>query len=705
MNTTRRQLRTITIGAGIALTLALLTLPAYADGSDSGATVLGPFDLTDGHGLKISQYQLSIDEGGTFSPLQLIYASALTFTWDVYRFCIGFIAYLVDWATTFTWVSWITRPMHAAEQALRDQVLAPLQLTSISQAGVMGLLLVLAGATAAFHMLRGRPGRGLVEVLSSGAAAALAVGLFSSPVLLFAGDGTSLAMPLQVAQRTGVELSNTVTGSGAAPSSDTSGERPAPADGAGTMITDTFIRPVHQIFNYGQVIDLHSLECAQAYDKVLKAGPYDDGAQEVRQAVGRCDKALKTYADDDSWSRLIGLGIYGFTAAVLGVLVLVFVVLLMMAVLTLTWASLKLLVHAPMAILPGDSRGPGLRDLVDVLTSLVFLVAHLVLLSILIRLIRGVLTATETVPLQIRFVGVDLLLLAATGLLIASHINQRRGARSMAQRLRDRLKMAARKERPSLTSKATRWLTQPSYGATYGQLSNGVRRSEGGRSSGMRRLNRLTASNGYQIAAAAGRLGATTVTGGASIAVGAAARTATTAAVIGRTTSRATQAGYRAIQTGARTHHGVRHGAQRATTGNERADRALEHTARAHNYIQHHTAQAAATSTTRAILATGPRPRRTADPTSSTYSAVRPEHTSPTARTRPSAPATASASASARSSVRTATSRLRLARPAPQSRPFPPSSGASRPTPAVTPPAVAPPSPSPSTRSPRRRRS
>lgn len=702
MNTTHRQLRTITIGAGIALTLALLTLPAHADDSDSGATVLGPFDLTDGHGLKISQYQLSIDEGGTFSPLQMIYATALTFTWDIYRFCIGFIAYLVDWATTFTWVSWITGPMHAAEQALRDQVLAPLQLTSISQGGVMGLLLVLAGATAAFHMLKGRPGRGLVEVLSSGAAAALAVGLFSSPVLLFAGDGTSLAMPLQVAQRTGVELSNTVTGSGATPSPDTSGESPAPADGAGTMITDTFIRPVHQIFNYGQVIDLHSPECAQVYDKVLKAGPNDDGAEEVRQAVGRCDKTLKTYADDDSWSRLIGLGIYGFTAAVLGVLVLVFVVLLMMAVLTLTWASLKLLVHAPMAILPGDSRGPGLRDLVDVLTSLVFLVTHLVLLSILIRLIRGVLTATETVPLQIRFVGIDLLLLAATGLLIASHINQRRGARSMAQRLRDRLKLAARNDRPSLASKATRWLTQPSYGATYGQLSNGMRRSEGGRSSGMRRLNRLTASNGYQLAAAAGRLGAGTVTGGASIAATTAVRTATTAAVIGRTTSRATQAGYRAIQTGARTHKAVQYGAQRATTGSQRADRALEHSARAHNYIHHHTKRAAATTTTRAVLATGLRPRSTGDPAPGTYSAAAPEHTTSTARTRPSAPATAPASA--RPSVRPATSRLRLARPAPQSRPFPPPSRESRPTPAApTPPVVAP--RPPSTPSPRRRKS
>lgn len=609
MNTPRRQLRIIAIGAALALTAALLITPAYADGGSSGAAALGPFDLTDSHAIKVSQYQLSLDDGGAFSPLQTVFYSVLSFTWDSYRFWVGFIAYVVDWATSLTWVSWITGPMHAAEQSIREQVLQPLNLTSISQTGVMGLLLILAGAAAAVHMLKGATGRGLVEALSSAAAAALAVGLLSSPVLLFAGDGTDLAMPLRVAQRTGVELSNVVTGGGVSNGNSTSATEVNAGDGvggAGTMITETLIRPVHQMFNYGEVLDVHATPCVGVYDNVLKAGPYKDGADEARDAVGDCDKALKTYADDSSWTRLIGLGIYGFTAAVLGVLVLVFVVLLMMAVLTLTWASLKLLIHAPMAILPGDSRGPGLRDLVDVLSSLISLVAHLVLLSVVVRLIRGILTATATVPLQVRFVGIDLLLLASTGLLIASHINQRRGAKSFAQRLRDRLKMSAGKERSRFAAKAGQWLAQPSYGATYGQLGGGMRRPGGG-GGGIRTLNRVTASNGFRMAATAGRLGAGAVTGGSALVVASAVQTGHAAAVTGLAAGRASQAGYRVLQTGYRVHDSLRHGAQRATTGRERIDRVLAHTARAHNYVEAETKRAAVRTATQVVTTAGPR--------------------------------------------------------------------------------------------------
>ena len=615
MITPRRQLRILAIGAGLALTLPLLIDPAYADGGTTAAA-LGPFDLTDGRGIKISQYQLSIDQGGPLSPLQTIFYLALTITWDAYRFWIALIAYTVDWATRLTWVSWITGPMHAAEQSLRTQVLEPLNLTTISQTGVMGLLLVLAGAAAGVHLFKGHTSRGLIEVLSSSAAAALSVGLLSSPVLLFAGDGTNLATPLRVAQATGVELSNVVTGGGVsgapltATPTTTDGDGPG---GAGTMITDTFIRPVHQMFNYGLVIEVDNTGCIATYDKTRKAGPYDGGADEARTAVGGCDQELKEYADDTSWTRLIGLGIYGFTAATLGVLVLVFVTLLMMSVLTLTWASLKLLIHAPMAILPGDSRGPGLRDLVDILTSLIFLVAHLVLLSVLIRLIRGALSATSTVPLQVRFVGVDLLILASTAVLVASHINQRRGARSIAQRLRDRLKLTSGKERPSIAAKAGRWLVQPSYGATYGQLSGSAMRRPG---SSARRLNRITASNGVQIASLAGRLSAGAATAGAGLALVAATQTSHAAATT-----------VRGIRTGYRVHDGLKQGAQRATTGNERANRLLEHSARAHNLIENRTKQAAARTTTRTVLLGGPHRRSAADEPSPGQFAHQPSRT------------------------------------------------------------------------------
>ena len=326
--------------AGIGLLVVIATLTGVAYGDDSTAAVLGPFDVADSRGLRISQYQLSIDAGmiGTSKSIQ---ALALTFTWDAYRMFIGFIAYVVDWAVGMSWVTWITGPINTAATAIHDNLLAALHMDRLGMAGLMGLLLTLAGTVSAVHLFRGRTGRGFAEVIVSASVAAATVGVLAAPVVWFAGTGTEPAAPLRVAQRVGLEVSNLILRGSMSDASIEStiapGQKPVAETvqpvKTGSLLVDTFVRPVHQLVNYGSVIDTTDQKCVSAYDTALKAGPYDDDAKQARTAVGDCNHKLQDYAESAAWTRVLGLNLYVVTAGWLGVVVLVFVVLLAIAVL------------------------------------------------------------------------------------------------------------------------------------------------------------------------------------------------------------------------------------------------------------------------------------------------------------------------------------------------------------------------------------
>lgn len=594
---------------GAAVLVGTLTGVAFADGGNPSA--FGPFDIKDSHGILVSQYQLSIDQGGVTSPLKATTAFFELGAWDTWLVAISFIAWLVDWILGLGWVTWISGPVSGLQQDFRDKLLTPLHLSSVSTQGAMGLFFAIAGTVGGFYLFRGRRGRALGEWIGSALAAVVAVGILAAPVTLFMGDQNSAAKPLQDAQRVGSDLANLAAGNKLSDNTiDTGDVAPPTPPKFGSLIVDTFVRPVHQQLNYGTVIDTDHKECVSDYDNALKKGPYTDDASEQRDALKVCDQGkLKEYAENTNWLPLIGLSqTFLFTGALLLVVLLIFSGLIVLAVVMLGWTSIKILIHAPLAILPGDTKMPLIRDLIDIGTSLLYIVTGIPLLAAAIQVMKKILASTSGVPIQVRFTGVGLIMMCTGVLVVANYVSHRRTGRSLTKRIRDKLNS---KDRQSIGDRVRDWAGKPAGISRMSAASLGFATApsvvRGGaahpasvsrtRSALGRVAERAVSSNGAQLA-----LGAAGVaTGGTGLLVRGATKTATTAAVTGyragkaapkasrkaiiairdapgRTADRASQARqtYKAFR---------RVGGSRATTGNETRDQLLRRTAQAHNMV------------------------------------------------------------------------------------------------------------------------
>ena len=558
----------------LGLTTALLTVPAWADGGAStGALHL--FDATDSHGIKISQYELSLGGGGLldFDPVNTGLNWMLSLVWDEYRWVIGLLAYLLDWTLNMSWVTWITGPLNDAATHLHAAVLEPLGATRFGQNGVIALFCMIAGVVGGVAVLRGRAG-GWVTMLTSACVSAIAVGLLATPVLTFAGNGDQVAEPLRIAARAGVELGNAATAGriSKAPTDDDT----APASGSGRILVDTFVRPVHQALNYGASIDVDDKKCVAVYDKTLKAGPYGADESTARDAIGGCNKAYGTYADkpDNSW--VFALNVFVVGALLLGLLVAVFVVLLWFAVILLAWSSLRAMFHAVWAIMPGNSRGPLIRDLCDILVSLVYVALGTALLSVLMAMIKKVLQANAKLPIFAQFIALDLTLIACIALVVVNYVQHRRGARTMFQSIADRFRQTSK---PLLGERLGGWLKQPSPGsAPY------MRDASGALVPGLNQgaVKRVLGSNAGRIGLAGATVALAATTGGASVA----GKGVMLAGKGGIAAGKGTHQGYEAARKIQRTYQAVHQGASRATTGNARADTVLHATSRAHHHLQ-----------------------------------------------------------------------------------------------------------------------
>ena len=557
----------------IGLTTALLTAPAWADGGTSSG-VLHLFDATDSHGIRVSQYELSTGGGGLldFDPVATGLNWILGLVWDMYRWWVALLAYLLDWTINMSWVTWITGPLNDAATHLRSTVLEPLGGTRFGQQGVIALFCMVAGVLGGLAVLRGRAG-GWATMLISAVASAVAVGALATPVLTFAGDGTQAAEPLRYAARAGVELGNAAT-SGKVVDAPLDGD--SPASESGKILIDTFIRPVHQALNYGASIDLDDKDCVGAYDKALKAGPYGADDSTARDAVGGCNKKLGDYADkpDNSW--IFALNVFAIGALLLGLLIGVFVVLLWFAVIVLAWSSLRAMFHALWAIMPGNSRGPLLRDLCDILVSLVYVALGTALLSVLMAMIKKVLQANDTLPIFAQFLALDLMLIACIILVVINYVQHRRGAKTMFRSIADRFRQTSR---APLGEKLGGWLKQPSPGSTmFTRDSSGAVVPALGQGP----IKRVLTSNAGRIGVGGATLALAATTGGASLA-GKGVVLAGRSSIVA---SKGAYQGYQAARTIQRTYSAVHQGAARATTGSPRVDAALRGTSRAHQHVQ-----------------------------------------------------------------------------------------------------------------------
>ena len=570
----------------LLLLAAGTTLAAVAAPKGGGLGAFAVFDTTDSRGIRVSQYELSIDTGLIINPLKIWLSQRLLTGWDVYRYSVGLMAYIVDWTISMSWLSVITAPLQDAATQIRNHVISP--------SGLAGLMLLLSAAVGGVRMVFGRLGAGLWDIVSALVVASAVSLLLVSPVSAVTGD------PLTKVRNTGVAIAAMIDNGGVLASTDINDSDAEAKLAAGPVLIDSLVRPAHGLVNYG-VNFTDDQKCTPTYDQALKAGPYwDPEAAKQREAVAGCDKTLGAYADNAIYTASLGMSVFLGTAFLVGGLILTASALMFIAVMMLAWNLLKLVITGVIGIGPGDTRGPLIRNACQAAASLIYVGVSVVVLAVILVLIKRSFSAADTAPM-VRFLLADVVIIAGLVVVAQTWMAHRRGADSWAEKLMTRMKQTAPK--PTIGAKVGSWLKAPAGGEAgkYGDFAGaGAGGGWGGSSSrgmGVGRMMRpITHSNAFQLAKFAGFAAAT---GGAGAVTGAAA------------TVRGTAQGAQLVARGARTAHdvhrtynAVRSGARHATAG-PRADAVIDRTLRARSWLHDQTATAASSTAATALLHLG----------------------------------------------------------------------------------------------------
>ena len=475
------------------------TLAAHADPASGGSGLLSAIDVADSKGIRVSQYELSIDTGNFLDTTKLWLSLRLMTAWELYRYGVGLVAYVFDWTLSMTWLGAIITPLDAAARQIRDQVISPI--------GLAGVMLLISAVVGSIRIVHGRTGRGIFDILSAAVVAAAVAVLLVSPVAAITGA------PLTKVRNAGLGVAAMIDGKSIADTDinatpDAAQLKPAP------VLVDAFIRPAHGLINYG-VNFTDDQKCTPAYDAALKAGPhFDMGADDQRTKVASCDKALGEYAEKQSvYAASAGLGLFMLTGVLVGATVLTGCVLLFIAVMMLGWSLLKLVITGVIGIGPGDTRGPLIRNALTALTSLLYVGTSTVVLALVLVLIKNAFASDVGNPMA-RFLLVDVILIGGLVIVIQTWAAHRRGAQSWTDKALAKAKQSAPK--PTVGSRVGSWLKAPAggeaakYGGlggdSYGPGGGGV----GGSPFGLRRMVRpVTHSNAFQLARLGVMAGAT----------------------------------------------------------------------------------------------------------------------------------------------------------------------------------------------------
>ena len=562
----------VLVGSAAVLVLVGALTPAVADPTGAGLGAFGLFDMADSHGLKVSQYELSVDTGGITDPFKMFLAARLLTGWNVYRYSISIMAYLLDWTVNMSWLGAITGPLEHISTLLKDRILTP--------SGIVAFLLAVSAVVGGTRMIFGRMGKGLWDVASACIVAALVTGALASPVAKYTGE------PLDKARNVGVSLATMIVNNDDA-SMASPDQKPAQLE-VGKVLVDAMIRPAHGLVNYG-VNFTGGQACTGAYDKALRAGPYwDPGANDTREAVGSCNKKLGGFADNAIYTASASLGVFLVSGVLICALILVVCALLFLAVMMLAWNLLKLVVTAVIGIGPGDTKGPMLHNAAQALVSLVYVASGMVALATIVALIKGAFASEATAPI-VRFILADLVIISGFVIVVQTWTAHRRGASSWADKMLTRLKQSSPK--PTVGSKVGNWLKGPVGGqaSVYGGMDGGSGGTgSGGTGSGVRRA----AGAGMTLARMA-----RPVTNSNAFALARFAVPRPPPAGLARSSARSPQPAASAQTAGfanniRRTVNARSAGARHAGTGHGWVDSTLDTSSRAHNWLSTKTVQA-----------------------------------------------------------------------------------------------------------------
>jgi len=358
----RRLLTVLGTVAGVMIGGAV---PAWATSETPPA--LSWMVLKDSKGINVWSYEMSLNTGGVTSPGKFVWSFLVALVWQGYRAIVVFAIWLINWVLGFSWLDWVSTPVIALSKSITSLV---------RTFGLAPTFLTIMAATAAVHIFRGRWTLGAFDLVVGCAIAALAVGGLSNPVGLVTGQSGYIMQSRDL----GLELS-----SGLAHNGDTASNADQMRQQTSAMLVDTFIRMPDEMINFGR--SLQGDPCEAKFDEVMRSGPHG-GDDTVRNAMKDCNASMGDYADNPNSGMAISTIILSPSAIFVLLFALLLCVAVMLAVVTVLYESLKLIVVMVWAILPGESRGSLWQTFANLVMALatmtfavVFLTAYLLLLQ------------------------------------------------------------------------------------------------------------------------------------------------------------------------------------------------------------------------------------------------------------------------------------------------------------------------------------
>ena len=382
----RRLLTVLGTAAGVMIGGAV---PAWATSETPPA--LSWMVLKDSKGINVWSYEMSLNTGGVTSPGKFVWSFLVALVWQGYRAIVVFAIWLINWVLGFSWLDWVSTPVIALSKSITSLV---------HTFGLAPTFLTIMAATAAVHIFRGRWTLGAFDLVVGCAIAALAVGGLSNPVGLVTGQSGYIMQSRDL----GLELS-----SGLAHNGDTASNADQMRQQTSTMLVDTFIRMPDEMINFGR--SLQGDPCEAKFDEVMRSGPHG-GDDTVRNAMKDCNASMGDYADNPNSGMAISTIILSPSAIFVLLFALLLCVAVMLAVVTVLYESLKLIVVMVWAILPGESRGSLWQTFANLVMALATMTFAVVFLTAYLLLLQSVFSSSNSGSngVMATFIFIDLLI-------------------------------------------------------------------------------------------------------------------------------------------------------------------------------------------------------------------------------------------------------------------------------------------------------
>ncbi len=390
-----------------------------ADGSGAAPFLLGG-DITDSGGVPLSSYTvLPLDRGDVFTWGKAFIAAWLDPIWTGHLGLVGWMIWFCNWLLSFEWVEVIAAPF----AGLADVVEAVL-----GQIHWIPFALMISGGVAGIAIMLGRHSTGWAEIVISATCAVLATSILANPVAtLTATNGA-----LDQAQEYGGQIAAAVVSDDINDTTLDSEDMLSAA--VSSQLVDIFVKVPAQTIAFG-----HALEgtCATTFTETMTtSAPINTGGNEVRDAVGACDEAAKSYNQNPNFGQVATAVTMTPGALALFLLPVAFGVLFLVTVIGFLIAALKAMWNVYLGILP-VSRYPLWRSLADTFMGLVAIVLMAVVMAAVLKLTVAMITGLSGlgIPVVAQMTFATFTMCVLLFLLVRARMAAKKAGRSMAEQL------------------------------------------------------------------------------------------------------------------------------------------------------------------------------------------------------------------------------------------------------------------------------